>query len=231
MICSQCNHDNLATNRFCATCGSPLGTRAGMPCRSCATINKPDAHFCVRCGVDLVGVAVGSARPAGSVSTLAAPVAPVAPVAPIAPIAPAITPPKPLPVTVRPLALAGALIAALGVFLDWTGGDSSGLTSLHVPWSFLYDYNNASSDTVTVGVFVLILAACAACTAVIPQPTLRRASRPIGVVLVIIAVSFIVQLTRLANYLDASVTDVLGAGAFTTMVGGILLIVQKPRSN
>ena len=50
MRCAQCQADNLAGNRFCEQCGTPLEAR----CSQCNTPIRPGARFCGTCGHRLV---------------------------------------------------------------------------------------------------------------------------------------------------------------------------------
>ena len=49
MQCSQCQHENRDTARFCEKCGSSLG----LSCPSCGIQNRPGAAFCDTCGSGL----------------------------------------------------------------------------------------------------------------------------------------------------------------------------------
>jgi eukaryotic-like serine/threonine-protein kinase len=63
MTCSHCGHENPASSRFCAACGTSLT----IDCPSCHSANDPEANFCSHCGQPL---ATGATTP---VSTAAAP--------------------------------------------------------------------------------------------------------------------------------------------------------------
>jgi hypothetical protein len=46
MNCRSCGASNAAGAKFCASCGTPLGSQ----CRSCGAINEADSQFCGSCG-------------------------------------------------------------------------------------------------------------------------------------------------------------------------------------
>src|SRR5947209_15463537 len=75
MTCDTCGAQNRDDQRFCTTCGAPLGRR----CPNCSTAVEPGQRFCGQCGTPLT--APGAAAPAG----------------PAAPAAPADAPLPPLP--------------------------------------------------------------------------------------------------------------------------------------
>ncbi|MET0566899.1 MAG: adenylate/guanylate cyclase domain-containing protein [Acidimicrobiia bacterium] len=51
MICSVCNTENPANNRFCGNCGNPLATT----CSTCGASNEAGTNFCGQCGTSLAG--------------------------------------------------------------------------------------------------------------------------------------------------------------------------------
>ncbi|HEU5112480.1 MAG TPA: adenylate/guanylate cyclase domain-containing protein [Acidimicrobiia bacterium] len=51
MICSVCNTENPANNRFCGNCGSALA----ITCSTCGASNEPGTNFCGQCGTSLAG--------------------------------------------------------------------------------------------------------------------------------------------------------------------------------
>ena len=44
--CAACGGENIASARFCSTCGKPLT----VSCPSCSTPNQPGSKFCSNCG-------------------------------------------------------------------------------------------------------------------------------------------------------------------------------------
>src|SRR5436309_874585 len=72
MTCDTCGAQNRDDQRFCTTCGAPLGRR----CPNCSTAVEPGQRFCGQCGTPLT--APGAAAPASP----AAPAANRAPPAP-----------------------------------------------------------------------------------------------------------------------------------------------------
>ena len=67
MICASCGHVNVAGQKFCGECGSPLE----VVCSSCATSNPPGQRFCGECGTPLASDGPPSA--ASEPATAAAP--------------------------------------------------------------------------------------------------------------------------------------------------------------
>ena len=67
VICAACQTANLATNKFCSSCGvalaapeTPTATpvaAAEITCPSCATVNPPAQVFCGQCGTRLTRAA------------------------------------------------------------------------------------------------------------------------------------------------------------------------------
>ena len=57
MICSVCNSENPAGNRFCGNCGNPFA----IACSSCGAPNEPGTHFCGQCGTSLSSAQVPAA--------------------------------------------------------------------------------------------------------------------------------------------------------------------------
>jgi class 3 adenylate cyclase/tetratricopeptide (TPR) repeat protein len=49
VICSVCNTENPANNRFCGHCGNPLA----INCSTCGASNEPGTNFCGNCGTSL----------------------------------------------------------------------------------------------------------------------------------------------------------------------------------
>src|SRR5438094_424301 len=47
--CEQCGRENAPGQRFCGSCGAPLGST----CPACGTANPSDFRFCGGCGADL----------------------------------------------------------------------------------------------------------------------------------------------------------------------------------
>src|SRR5688572_20560738 len=49
MQCDRCGTENVATRRFCRSCGAALAAA----CASCGFLNEADARFCGGCGAAL----------------------------------------------------------------------------------------------------------------------------------------------------------------------------------
>ena len=57
MICSVCNTENPASNRFCGNCGNGLA----ITCSTCGASNEPGTNFCGNCGTSLAKAQVPAA--------------------------------------------------------------------------------------------------------------------------------------------------------------------------
>ena len=67
VICAACATPNVATNKFCSSCGVALAPAqaetptpvavAEVTCPSCATLNPPGQVFCGQCGTRLTRAA------------------------------------------------------------------------------------------------------------------------------------------------------------------------------
>ena len=53
MFCSQCGKPLTNADRFCATCGAAVATKARRDCPSCKAEIRPGAQFCHECGAVL----------------------------------------------------------------------------------------------------------------------------------------------------------------------------------
>ncbi|MDH7508640.1 MAG: SPFH domain-containing protein [Methanomassiliicoccales archaeon] len=51
--CPKCGTQNLATNKFCAECGSPLTSTQTSKCPNCGADVPPRSKFCPSCGVNI----------------------------------------------------------------------------------------------------------------------------------------------------------------------------------
>ena len=63
----------------------------------------------------------------------------------------------------------------------------------------------------------------------ISQPAMRQLGRVAGSGLVAVGVLFVVQLYRLADASDVSMSDLLGVAPFAAIVGGVTVLVAKGR--
>jgi hypothetical protein len=126
----------------------------------------------------------------------------------------------------RPLALIGAIVVLVAVFLPWVSDTFGGGNGFDVPLSFLWSLQNA--DGVKLGVILLIVAGAAAALAFVPGTGPLR--RILGLVTMAVAVVYGVQLFRLIDQLGGGVGDVfdtLGVAAYATLAGGGLLVTSK----
>ena len=81
----------------------------------------------------------------------------------------------------------------------------------------------------SIGLVALVLAAAAMLAAVVRQPAMRQLGRVAGSGLVAVGVLFVVQLYRLADASDVSMSDLLGVAPFAAIVGGVTVLVAKGR--
>ena len=126
----------------------------------------------------------------------------------------------------RPVSLVGAGVAVVGAFIVWLDPSRS---AFDVPIPFLWGYQTTASDSISVGLLVVVLAAVAGGAAVVPSfGDSFQAARILGIALLAVAIAFNVQLAIAANEFDfVSFGDIYGIGPFVTGAGGIVLLVNK----
>ena len=123
----------------------------------------------------------------------------------------------------------GAAIAGASALLSWVDTSFSSVNGFDVPAAFLVDYETGFDSGFSVGLVALVLAAAAMLAAVVRQPAMRQLGRVAGSGLVAVGVLFVVQLYRLADASDVSMSDLLGVAPFAAIVGGVTVLVAKGR--
>ena len=123
----------------------------------------------------------------------------------------------------------GAAIAGASALLSWVDTSFSSVNGFDVPAAFLVDYETGFDSGFSVGLVALVLAAAAMLAAVVRQPAMRQLGRVAGSGLVAVGVLFVVQLYRLADASDVSMSDLLGVAPFAAIVGGLTVLVAKGR--
>ena len=127
-----------------------------------------------------------------------------------------------------PVSLVGAAVAVVGSFLAWF--DFLGVTSnsFDIAAPFLIDNQTTASDTVTVGLLVVLLGGAAAAACLVPSFGARvQALRVLGLGIIAVAGLFVFQMVQTANDIGGSLGDVIGIGPFVTGIAGIALLSGK----
>ena len=127
---------------------------------------------------------------------------------------------------VRPLALVGAAVVLVAVFLPWVSDTPGSGNGFDVPLSLLWSLETA--EGIKLGVLMLIVGGAAAALSFVPGTGPVR--RILGIVTMAVAVVFCIQLFRLIDQLGGSVGDAfdtLGVAAYVTLAGGGLLAASK----
>lgn len=128
----------------------------------------------------------------------------------------------------RYLAAAGAVLAVLGALLPWIDAGGSSENAFGTPAAFLVDFKTTAGDGFNVGFVVLALAAATAALSFVKEPWAPTAVRVGGIVLAAVGLLFVVQLFRLANFFDVSLSDLIGVGAFLVIAGGVAAAFARP---
>jgi hypothetical protein len=116
----------------------------------------------------------------------------------------------------------GAIVAGVGGLLAWFDFAGVSTGAFDVPAAYLFDYQTTSSDTISIGLVVVLLAAGALVAALVPGFGARRTTvRILGGGLLAVAVLFAIQLARTADGIGQSLTDLIGIGTIVTAVGAV----------
>lgn len=127
---------------------------------------------------------------------------------------------------VKPLALVGAGAVVISVFLPWVSGGLGSGNGFEVPLAFLWSLQ--PGDGLKLGFVLLVVGAAGAALSFVPGTGPLR--RIVGIVAMVAALAFLVQLYRLLDAAGGDPGDVvraLGFGSVLTLVGGGLLAASK----
>lgn len=216
-------------------------------CTRCGAPRRGGTAFCTNCGLPLPEAGTTGLQEPQVVSSPAPVVSPPPAAAP--PPSPAVSPPpgsvSPQPVAPAPspastvgtpgrasrravhaLALIGGAVAAVAAFLPWLSSLGSA-NAFDVPLAVLWSLDPGTGG-LKLGFALVPLGAVGVLLAFVPG--LGAARRLVGVLLAAAAVDFVVQTWRAVSDLGGGVGDVfdlLGVGAYVTLVGGALIASGK----
>jgi SH3-like domain-containing protein len=128
----------------------------------------------------------------------------------------------------RPLPLVGGIAVIIATFLNWMQMGSSNGFNVGLP--FLWGGWEHGGDGPDLGIFTLIIGIGALLLAVLPRPSVPLI-RALGLIAVVIAVVFAIQVMIMAsdlggNALDAF-SDGLSFGPYLTLAGGLVMLMTK----
>jgi hypothetical protein len=125
----------------------------------------------------------------------------------------------------NPVSLVAAVVAVVGSFLAWFDTSGGTVNAFDVAAPFLIDNKTTASDTLTVGVLIVVLGGAAGAICLIQAFGARVAAlRGLGVALIAIAGAFAFQTVQTANDVGLAFGDIYGIGLFVTAIGGIGLL-------
>ncbi len=127
----------------------------------------------------------------------------------------------------KPLTLLGAVGGVVATLVPWIDVFGDSANAFDVPIQFLAYHRTSAGTTVAVGLLVVMLAAVAAATSLVPALGRLHVGRIMGAGLLMVAGVFLLQLSRVSGDLGVDLTDVSGAGPFVAAVAGILLLVGR----
>jgi SH3-like domain-containing protein len=129
---------------------------------------------------------------------------------------------------IRPLPLIGGIALIVATFLNWLQMGSSNGFQVGLP--FLWGGWQHGGDNPDLGIFTLIIGIGAVLLAVLPRTSVP-AIRILGLITVVIAVVFAIQVMLWAGDLGGSAgdafTDGLSAAPYIALVGGALMLITR----
>lgn len=129
---------------------------------------------------------------------------------------------------IRPLPLIGGIAVIVATFLNWLQMGSSNGFDIGLP--FLWGGWEHGGDDPNLGIFTLIIGIGAVLLAVLPR-TSMAAIRLLGLLAVVIAVTFAVQMMLWAGDLGGGAgdafTDGMSYAPYVTLGGGILMLLTR----
>jgi drug/metabolite transporter superfamily protein YnfA len=127
------------------------------------------------------------------------------------------------------ITLIGAVVAGVSTLLNWLDLGFTSANGFDVPVAFLVDYKTVADSSFTVGLVALVLAVVALAAAFVRQPAMRIAARVAGGLLVLVGLAYMVQMYRVADTADVSLSDLMGVGPLVAIVGGVTVLVAGGR--
>ncbi len=122
--------------------------------------------------------------------------------------------------------LAGAILAALSVYLPWISFPGDSFNAFEVPVLILLDYDTTTRG-VDLGILIVLLAGVALADLFVQSPTLSKITFGIGIALIAISLLFVVQLARGASASSQSLGDILGFAPVATIAAGAMVTAAK----
>jgi hypothetical protein len=130
-----------------------------------------------------------------------------------------------------PLGLVAAAAIALASILPWLKGGGVTASAFKVPIKFLLDYKTTGSNSLSVGLLLLVLAAAGA--ALTLRPGMAAFARTAGGAAALVATVFVAQIQRALSSSPngPSLFSSLGFGVFVALAGGVALAILAKRAN
>ncbi len=126
--------------------------------------------------------------------------------------------------------LAGAILAALSVYLPWIRFPSEAIedspNAFEISALFLVDYDTTRMG-VDLGILIVLLAGVALADVFVQSPTLSKITLGIGIALIIISLLFVVQLARGASATSQSFGDIIGFAPLATVAAGAMITAVR----
>jgi hypothetical protein len=223
--CPTCGIDRRQGDRFCRNCGRDLG--AADPHEVTVVrevVGEPTTPLTPAADSASAGPATGGASlpPPPSAPAPAAPVAPTTP--PVAsPAAPTAAAGSQLPF--RPVALAGGVAIVVAALLPWFGAGS--LNALDLPLPVVWDFA-AGDSALKLGTVLIAFGVLGGGLSFVPRTAWLR--RLLGGLTISAVTGYTVQVLRFIDTSGGSFADlgdVIGAGVYVALAGGIALIVSR----
>ena len=216
--------------KFCSMCGAPMveGHRFCRECGAAFESHEPTAPAPSNPIPETSPTAAPAASPASPPESSAPAPAPHAE-APSGPVPQATPPSSPRIEGLARLQLAGAIIAALSVYLPWVKFPGDSFNGYEVPALFVIDFKTTTRG-VELGMLVVVLAGIVLADLFVRSAMLAKVAFGAGIAVIVIGVLFIVQLSRSASDASQSLGDLLSFGAFGTIAGGAMITFVTAQS-
>jgi len=129
---------------------------------------------------------------------------------------------------IRPLALIGGIAVIVATFLNWLQLGSSNGFNVGLP--FLWGGWEHGADAPDLGIFTLIIGIAAVLLALLPHTSVA-AIRLLGLLAVVIAVVFAVQVILWAGDMGGGISDAFKDGVsvapYVALGGGVLMLLTR----